>query len=453
MLSSSIILALSLGIASGGSLSYAASALEQLRSQTAGETTPSGEAKAAPLSIAGSPVSGRVTGIGISHSGDPHDIPDFSPPEMAKLMRELGATHYRPHLPLNEPIKEISPEQLESLRQAQDDPALLEAMVDDLAKNGDWGKMDALVDAFSGQGIKLILVVGAAYVKECPLYTAADGTRRPISPDSLGRPLYLTAMRWLVGAGVRRYSDRVSYWQIENELNAAASVAQFVKWRVNEPSWKNLAFLKDLLQTLGDVVHEEGRSSGRELKTVHNFLCGLPWAPWQGLVSRKKILAPSQTPSHSPVAKSRQDPLDIIGIDSYSNYYLGVPAMGRGLDKHVRDAVSASGGRPVWVLETGFPRGPRMRGFSEERQAKYFSEMFDEAYKSGASLALAFGWFWNPNGWYTDRSGSLPWWHPQAGEQYWSPIETRSGPDGSKQRRFAPAWGEFQRAAERWSGR
>lgn len=431
---------------------YAFSALEELRLQ-AGEVAAPPQATEAVSLIEGSAASGGAFGIGISHSGDPHDIPDFSPAEMARLMKKLGATHYRPHLPLNEAIKEISPEQFDLLSQAQNDPALMDSMIAELAHNGDWGKMDTLVDAFVGQGVDLILVAGAAYTKECPLYRAADGAKRPISPDRLGRPLYLAAMRWLVGAGVRRYAGRVSYWQIENELNAAASVARFVKWRVNDVSWKDMSFLQDLLQTLGDTVHEEGRLAGRELKTVHNFLSGLPWAPWQRLLSQKKILSVAQAPSRGPISPKKQDPIDIIGIDSYSNYYLGFPATGRGLDKHVRDAVSAGGGRPVWVLETGFPRGPKSRGFSEERQAKYFKETFQEAYQAGADLVLAFGWFWNPNGWYTDRPGPLPWWHPQAGEQYWSPIVMESGSDGAKQTRFAPAWEEFKRAAHRWIGR
>lgn len=417
--------------------------LEELLQQKSNEPTPIDVIPVAPLE--GTVIGANYEGLGISHSGDPHDIPDFSPSEMAKLMKELGATHYRPHLPLNEAIKEITPAQMEELRLAQNDPARMNTLIDDLAKNGDWAKMDALVGAFVGQGIEMILVVGAAYVKECPLFTAENGTKQPISPDRVGRPLYLAMMRWLVGAGVRRYGNRVSSWQIENEINVAASVARFTHWRVEEASWLKGSFLRDLLQALGDAVHEEGRLSGREFRTVHNFLPGLPWAPWKHLAAGNK-----KSPKNSSSGgASQRDALDIVGIDYYSNYFLGGVPNGLSLNNHIRDAVSASDGRPVWVLETGFARGPKRRGFNEERQAKYFKKTFEEAHKAGASMVLAFGWFWNPNGWYTDREGSLPWWHPQAGEQYWSPLEVTREPDGSKQVRFAPAWDEFRKAAKR----
>lgn len=63
---------------------------------------------------------------------------------------------------------------------------------------------------------------------------------------------------------------------------------------------------------------------------------------------------------------------------------------------------------------------------------------------------LAFGWFWNPQGWYTDNPNPLPWWHPQVGERFWSPLKVTHNPDGTQSVSYGKAWEEFEAAAARW---
>ncbi|MFH1726584.1 MAG: hypothetical protein ABII00_18395 [Elusimicrobiota bacterium] len=421
----------------------AESAYEQLLQAAPEQTRPRSEPaplfEAVPVGLAEAPTR-KAAGIGLSHSGDPFDIPHFSLRQIAGLLKEAGGTHYRPHLPLDEAVPEISAGTLEKLRRAGSDPALMDAMIDELARDGRWDRMDKLVDIFTGAGLELVLVTGAGYRKEAPRYALPDGSLQRVSPDRVGRDVYIALVRWLTGAAVRRYGDRVEVWQVENEIN----IAQFcmrVGWRVNEKSWADAEFLKKLLAALADTVHAEGRRMGRDLKTTHNFGTDVGWKDW---VSKKSV------DIGKDIGTFGVSSLDIVGVDVYANYFYGWPVHDERVGEVVSQTVEAADGRPVWVLETGFPNGPGPRGFSEKRQALYFRNGFDAAYAAGADVVLAFGWFWNPLGWYTDSPDPLPWWHPQAGEQHWSPIKLTPNPDGGTDIRFGKAWDEFVAAARRW---
>jgi len=378
------------------------------------------------------PPSRKVEGIGISHSGTPFDIPHFSLPQIAKLIKESGGTHYRPHMPLNEAIPLISKADMARLRKAENDPALLDTMTDELSKNGHWDRMDALVNAFTGEGIKLILVTGCGYRKEAPLAEMDDGTTVQVSPDRLGRDLYVTFLKWVAGAGVRRYSDRVFVWQVENEINSAHMHA-LSNWRIKEPSWSDNKFQHRLLRELAAVVHNEGIKRGVVLRTTQNYATmAVEW--------------------ESFVRSAGEDGIDIVGIDLYGNYLFGIPLRDAGMGEIVAKAKKLAGERPVWVLEAGYSRAPRVRGFSPESQAEYFKRLFDRCFRSGADVVLAFGWFWNPKGWFMDGDTQPQWWAPMAAEPYWSPIEIRPGANGKEEEIFHPAWSEFQSAAAKWLG-
>ena len=376
------------------------------------------------------PPTRKIEGIGISHSGTPFDVPHFSLPQIARLIKEAGGTHYRPHLPLNEPLALVSKADMARLRQAATDPALLDVMIDELSKNGRWAGMDALVSAFAGEGIKLALVTGCGYRKEAPLAEMEDGTTIQISPDRLGRDVYMTFLKWLVGAGVRRYADRVFIWQVENEINAA-HIHAMSNWRIKEPSWGDKEFQHRLLRELAAVVHNEGAKRGVVLRTTQNYATmGVEW--------------------ESYVKAAGEDGIDIVGVDLYGNYFFGIPLQDTAMAGIVARAKQLAGVRAVWVLEAGYSRGPRARGFSADSQAEYFKRLFDRCFRSGADVVLAFGWFWNPKGWFMDGDSQPQWWSPMAAEPYWSPIEIRPGENGKEKEVFHPAWSEFQKAAAKW---
>lgn len=380
----------------------------------------------------------KAAGIGVAHSGDPFNIPDFTLSEIADLIRSAGGTHYRPHIPLNEAVPGISPENMTRLKKAASEPAILDAMIDELSRQGKWSRLDGLVDAFTRKGIKLILVAGCGYQKEAPLYRKADGSMESISPDRLGRDLYLAAVKWLAGAAVRRYGGRVEFWQVENEINIASFVARF-GWRIKEDSWADKAYCKRLISALAAIVHSEGVKLKKNLKTTHNFATTTP------LYTRNIPM--------DLAAFSAPGDLDIIGLDFYGNYLLGWPDSADASVRQLKETVRAAGGKPVWILETGYPGGPSQRGFSEKHQTEYFKGFINGAYDAGADLVLVFGWFWNPGGWFTDSKAPLPWWKPMAVERYWSPIHIGHRPDGTKELVFAGAWEEFKKAARKISGR
>ena len=434
------------------SMSFADSAREQL-SQAAPQETKA-EVPAVPqerrvpelpadLSPAAKKLLGTAEGIGLSHSGNPFDIPDFSLGQIAGLLKQAGGTHYRPHCPINEAVPELSAQTLKRLKVAATDPATMEAMTADLAANGRWDRMDGLVNTFAGQGIKLILVVGAGYRKEAPLFVMPDGTKDHVGPDRIGRDVYIAMAKWIAGAAVRRYGDRVSLWQVENEINIAWMVSH-IGWRVPDKAWGDRKFLDQLITALAQTVHQEGKRAGRPALTTHNFAT-------DGTTYKDEVKAHEVpiTVSEDIAAFGAHD-LDIVGVDLYANYFSGWPLQDKKEGGVVADAVAAAGGRPVWVLEAGFPRAPGLRGFTEARQAEYFRGLFDHCYASGAKVVLAFGWFWNPHGWYTDDPKPKPWWSPQACEQYWSPITVKHRPDGSTDVHYGPAMDELKSAAEKW---
>lgn len=373
------------------------------------------------------PADRKVEGIGIAHSGTPFDIPYFSFPQIARLIKEAGGTHYRPHMPLNEALPHISKADMARLKQAINDPALLDAMIDELSKNGRWERMDGLVNAFTAEGMKLILVSGAGYRKEAPLYEKENGSTRQISPDRVGKDIYVTFLKWAVGAGVRRYADKVFVWQVENELNAnTAHMAN--NWRIIEGSWTDVNFQRRMMRELSAVVHAEGAKRGIPLKTVHTSWTAVPG--WEAYVKW-----------------GQEDGIDIVGADLYPNYYLGQPIDGGGMARDIARAKEISGGRPVWILETGYARAPLVPNlFAPDAQAYYFKTVFERCFRAGADVILAFGWFWNPSGWFMDGIPPLPG-TPMAAEPYWSPIEMRKGKPY-----FNAAWKEFEKAAAKWHG-
>lgn len=378
------------------------------------------------------PATHKAAGIGISHSGDPFDIPNFSLAKIADMIKEAGGTYYRPHLPLNLILPSISKEQLAKLRLAQNDPALLNEMTDALSREANWSRMDALVETFTSRGIKLVLVTGGGYRKEAPLYETEKG-REAISPDRLGRDLYVTTVKWLVGAGVRRYASKVEVWQVENEINVAA-IHALGNWRTHELSWGDKGFQYRLLKELSAVVHAEGARQGLTLKTTQNYATqsAIGWQDY--------------------VRDARSCGIDIVGIDIYGNYLVGWPLLDELAGKQIAEAKKAADGLPVWVLEAGYSRAPAVRGFTPERQTEYFKRFFDRSYRAGADVVLAFGWFWNPSGWFTDH-GQPQWYEPMAAEPYWSPIEVRQDGQTGSNVIYHGAWDEFRKAAVKWVGK
>ncbi|NLO91389.1 MAG: hypothetical protein GX410_05295 [Elusimicrobia bacterium] len=372
------------------------------------------------------PYDGKPHYLGISHSGDPFDIPDFSLEEVARMTKGNGGAYYRPHIPLKEALPVIDAQHLARLEAAQENPQEMQALIDELAENGNWARIDGMINTFVSAGLKLIVVAGCGYQKEAPSILNKDGKPLKVSPGRMGRSLYLAMLKWYVGAAVRRYGDRVKVWQVENEINTSVTHA-VAGWRLKDSAWLDRNYQISMLAGLSDVVHQQGARLGYDLKTTQNYSTAI--VGWEKYI------------------RDSARYVDIVGIDLYANYFFGWPRADKAQADNVLKARAASGGKPVWILEAGFADGPKQHLFSPQTQALYFKGLIDRAFKNGAEVILVFGWFWNPAGWYTDSAKPAPWYAGNAAEAHWSPL-SRDPKTGEI--RYGPAWDVFGDAAKKW---
>lgn len=280
-----------------------------------------------------------------------------------------------------------------------------------------WGLYDMLIDALTEARIEPHMVIAAAYDFQVPS-TGAGRTFARAIPDQIGRDRYLGHVYLHARAAVRRYRDRVHLWQLENELNGAAETVLGAHWRTGR-SWFDFGFLTAIIEVLSRAVREEDPSA----LTSHNFhtdariIRGV--YDWRNDVRRWLGF------------------LDIVGVDPYPNYILGWPSRGRAVGRKVAQAVAVAEGRPVMVLESGYPVRPRLRGMSEGRQAEYVRDAFLSAAEAGAS-----GFYYyelcSPEGFPVHG----PW-----SDRYFQSIEPWWGLVRKDDTR-RPAWFEYRRVVE-----
>ncbi len=268
-------------------------------------------------------------------------------------IKESGANSFRPQIHWHQ-VEPVMIEGVFSLDDATDD--LIEAY-----SRGEldvhWEKYDLMVDELAKAGLEPHLVIAAAYTFQVP-NAHIRGTFKRATPDNIGATRYIALAYLHARAAVRRYKGRVHIWQIENELNAAGETLLVARWRSGS-AWLDWGFLTELIDALSLAVKQEDPSALRS----HNFsLRPLLW--------RDDILRWRQF-------------LDIIGIDPYPNYVFGFPERGKSVGGKVRDTVSLSAGKPVMVLESGYPVRPARRGYSEGRQAAYIRNAISSTFESG----------------------------------------------------------------------
>lgn len=265
---------------------------------------------------------------------------------------ELGGGWFRPHPSWNDIENTIN-------RQGLTLEGITNEMVEEYAFHDpdiDWSESDSVVQGFTDAGISLILVVNGAYDGHLPVFITEDGEELLFSPDNAGTDYYLAAVSLHVRALVRRYRDRVRYWQIENELNVACETVLW-GWRSGE-GWCDSDFLTSLMSVLSDAVHTEDQSAC----TTHNFHTDLHWL--------------NDVREWEPF-------LDVIGIDAYPNYVRGEPVFGDLVGDRVRQTIDIANGKPVIVLESGYPTAPDRKGFSEEGQAIYIDTAIRSTFENG----------------------------------------------------------------------
>ena len=294
--------------------------------------------------------------------------------KIVPYLQELGLGWKRIAIPLSR----LTPELIEPGLKLSDVMGNA-SKVRELSRRADWAQTDRRIRSLLDDGIRPIPIVGHGYKQ----FHARIGGEDAF-PDRIGRDHYLAQMYWSVRATVERYDGDgvddadgivLKVWQLENELNQAGLTAA---WGWREPSWlsglhcawNDWGFLTRLLDTL----HRAAKDADPEALTFMNFHTDVPdnisrlmgARPWLDAVREWKGL------------------MEIIGFDAYPNYYIADPVRGEVVGGRTLLIKEATGGMPVWVIETDYPAGPASRGFTPEKQAEFVRGSYDSARAAGA---------------------------------------------------------------------
>jgi len=327
-------------------------------------------------------------------------------------MKEIGANAWRPwvHWCIVEPVI------AQPLLRMQD---VTDEMVEQYARGEGrfWSDYDYLVQACSEAGIELHLVVGGGYHFHLPYFEHMTSGMKFL-PSVVGPEHYLAHLFLHVRAVVRRYREKVSLWQIENELNGAGETRTFVKWRHGK-MWWDWSFLTAIMETLYRAVKMEDEKA----LVSHNFITDFRRLP--GLLDWKEDI------------RRWKSFVDIIGVDSYPDYVLGYWSRGAEVAKKVATAKELIRDKPVMVLEAGYPTAPSYRGFSEQGQVRYIETAVEASIKAGAE-----GYYYYN---LVSPEGQMRWFQGETLfekiEPYWGLIRS----DGTKK----PGFEAFKKACKR----
>ncbi|MFT6288764.1 MAG: beta-carotene hydroxylase [Alcanivorax sp.] len=242
----------------------------------------------------------------------------------------------------------------------------------------DWSRLDAVVDQLVAVGIAPLPLIGDA--PAAPKISGPEGPAT-IAPQPLnyraqeytgiGREAYLAHLELHAAAASRRYTqspERVTWWNIENELNITY-VHLAVGWRVGD-AWLEEAFRTEVLAALSRGI-KLGSPNARATHNVNACLFDPNWA--------------------DSLARYAEY-LDALGLGCYPNYLSSEPLQSDLLIDAVKTASALGGalGKPVFVLETGYPSGPASGGWDETLQDEYVSSAPVDSMNAGASAHFHF---------------------------------------------------------------
>ena len=259
------------------------------------------------------------------------------------------------------------------------------ALVEEFSRTADWRGLDRRIKLLVEHGIQPIPIIGHGYSSQLPSFRGKLAT-----PDRLGQDHYLALTYLYVAAVVERYDGdglmdapgvRIKLWQIENEPNQAGLTAG---WGWRDPkwipgllsAWSDWEFMTQLIQTLNQAV----KDSDPESLTMVNFHTDVP----------AKITRLLNQPAWLDAVREWSPYIDVIGFDSYPNYYSPDPVRGNEVGEKVKQIRSLGLNKPVLIVETDYPSGPSVRGFSAEKQAEFIRQSFWSAYDAGAAGYIKF---------------------------------------------------------------
>jgi hypothetical protein len=221
--------------------------------------------------------------------------------------------------------------------------------------------MDSLVNALSGQGVSMIPVLACGYQRMLP---------KGLSPDS-GRETYIRRATLHARQLVRHYKVAVRTWQIENEPNWWV-MHETGGWRSGAAWLEAGGFRDDLLNSLNDAVHEEDPKAVTVVNLEADEL-------GKGAADYSRFC-------------------DVLGLDFYPNYKSPEPVDASVIGR--AQGLAKEAGRPAFVMETGYPSGPTLLGYSEANQAKYVGDAMREAFHSDSVTGIGI-WRYLDTSWHS----------------------------------------------------
>jgi hypothetical protein len=300
--------------------------------------------------------------------------------EAVPYLRELGIHWGRMSISWKDVMPEVS-DPLLSLDEVLDN----DDMVEELALKTDWSEIDRLIRYRLDNGVQPIPTVGCGWHNSYPDYHG-----KPAHPQQIGKDHYLAYMYLYVRTVVERYDGdgyldadgiRIKLWQTENELNQAGLTAG---WGWRKPTWmKGLTSCWadwDFLTELLGLLYRAVKDADPQARTYMNFHTDIP----------DRVSRLFSTPAWTDAVAQWQELMDIIGFDAYPNYYTADSVRGELVGERVRIIKSIVPDKPVIVVETDYPYGPSIRGFTPEKQAQYLRTSFDSARQAGADGYMTF---------------------------------------------------------------
>lgn len=241
--------------------------------------------------------------------------------------------------------------------------------------------LDNFVNEMNEEGIGIIAVIGHGYRRFLP----------NLRTDNI--KTYVENLARSSTEIVRHYKGKINVWQIENEPNWWGSHA-IVDWRSGS-IWFDDNSQEPILRALHDVVRNESPKSTIVIN-LESHQQKINWNRYSKYC-------------------------DIIGVDAYPSYLRSDQTDASIIQKISKEAADATS-LPVYVMETGYPSGPRLLGFTERRQAKFVASASKNAFTGddikGLSIFRFADSYWKSFPYHENHFGLLsvkgnpkPAWH------------------------------------------
>lgn len=319
---------------------------------------------------------------------EPVELPEFLfglsqvPGDAIAIAHEVGAGYLRPTLSWRvvEPTVVVEGLTLDAVRA---DPAGIAAW----SASRNWSGFDQQLGAMVAAELVPVPIIGHGYTPTLPLLAGV-----PAAPDVLGREEYLARQYRFTRAVVERYDGdgiddapsglRIDLWQTENELNQAFFTAIF-GWRhpavlgAFGSAWQDWAFVTRILETLRLAVKDADPTA----LTTMNFHTDV----------HPGLNEDFELPGWVEAIALWRDQMDVVSFDAYPNYYRAAPPDGNRVGAIAAAVQAYTCGRPLLVMETGYPTGPAEGGYDEEKQAQFIRDAFDSSVAAGVRGFFLFG--------------------------------------------------------------